>query len=420
MSLHVGKEKRANGKVSFRLRYWNGASHKTVPRDQHPEFASIAEAERFCEQQNAKADAERHLEKHARGLSAIEFNAKYADFSREVVQFLEWYSEEAPNSWEACRAWLQNYVIPYFLGKKLNNPNTWHLEFETFRRWLEKEATVASGKRKLTYSTMSHIVKALNAYLKYLGLHQKMDAAISNIKCRGFKRSKMNKRGKEDLVQPAEFAHLKVVLEDSRNFFITLMNSGLRVHELYSLQFSNVFKGDKDLDETLKLPFKQMGVTIYGYIRLESQMVKKYAFRNVKTGTIARKPLKSKPKIAAEYNRVIPITDPETWEILVENRRRAMKEWEERAFTSSKPDDYLLFNMDINDIRRDLRKHTKKTPHCCRHTYTTNTVRAFRGVNYGPELIKGITGHTSAEFERYVHLGLEDENEAKKGVLEKF
>lgn len=417
--LHVGKEKLANGNVSFRIRYWLGESHKTLPRNQHPEFKTFDEAQNFCNQQNAKADADRHIEKHAKGLAALEFKKKYADFDREVSQFLEWYSEEAPNSWEACRSWLQNYVIPYFLGKGLNNPNLWHTEFEPFRRWLEKDAKTMNGK-KLTYSTMGHIVKAANAFIKYLGLHQKMDAATSNIKCRGFKRSKTNKRGKEDLFQVEEIRTLKIKLDQSKQFFIVLLNTGMRIHELYSLQFSNVFKGDKDLDETLKMPYKQMGQKILGYIRLESQMKAKYAYRNAKSGTIARKPLKSKPKIANEFNRIIPIVDEETWDILVENRRRAMKEWEDRIHTSSNVDDYLLFNVDVNDIRRDMRKHTKKTPHSCRHTFTTNTVRSFRGVNYGPELIKAITGHSSVEFERYVHLSMENENELKKKRVEAF
>jgi integrase len=421
VSFHVGKEKRKSGDMSYRIRYWDNNVHRTLPRDQHPEFASYEEAVNFCNSQNAKADADRHLEKHAKGMAHLDFKNKYGNFEKEIEGFLEWYSEEAPNSWEACRSWLQNYVVPYFIGKGLSNPNLWHKEFETFRKWLEKEARTLSG-RKLTYSTMSHIVKALNNFIKYLGLFSRMqmDSGYANIKCRGFDRNKMNKRGKEDLVQPEEFKQLKRVLDQSRDFFIVLMNSGMRVHELYSLQFSNVFKGSKDLDDTLKKPYEQMGATIYGYIRLESQMKKKYAYRNEKNGTIERKPLKSKEKIAAEFNRIIPITDPETWDILVENRRRAMDEWEARKHKSNKVDDYLLFDVDINEIRRDLRKHTKKTPHCCRHTFTTNTVRSFRGVNYGPELIKGITGHTSVEFERYVHLGLEDENEVKKRKVERF
>lgn len=420
MSFHVAKIKRASGKVDYRIRYWDNYKHKTVPATEHPEFASLKEAEDFCQQQNAKADADRHLEKHAKGMDQLAWKKKYANFDKDVSQFLEWYAEEAPNSWEACRSWLQNYVIPYFIGKGLNNPNLWHTEFENFRRWLEKEATIYGGRKKPSYSTMGHIVKALNSFLRFLGLHQKMDALTSQIKCRGYRRSKMNKRGKEDLFQPDEYEMLKHALGISSQFYIILMNTGMRIHELYSLPFSNVFKGDKDLDEALKMPFKQLGQKIFGYVRLESQMKLKAAYRIKTTGTIPRKPLKSKPKIAAEYNRIIPIVDEETWNILVENRRRAMKEWEERAYISSKVDDYLLMNVDLNNIRRDMRKYTTKTPHCCRHTYTTNTVKAFRGVNYGPELIKGITGHSSVEFERYVHLGFEDEQEVRKRKVEKF
>lgn len=420
MSFHVRKETRSKGNVCYRIRYWEGDKHKTLPASEHPEFTTLEQAKAFCKTQNAKADADKHLARHAKNMDAIAFKKKYADFDKEVVQFLEWYADEAPNSWEACRSWLQNYVLPYFVGKGFNNPNLWHTEFEKFRRWLEKDATVLNGKKKISYSTMGHIVKALNSYIKYLGLFQKMDTATSNIKCRGFKRSKTNKRGKSDLFQPEEFEMLKHALESSSQFFIVLMNTGMRVHELYSLQFSNVFKGDKDLDETLKIPFEQMGKKIFGYVRLESQMKAKFGYRVIKTGTIPRKPLKSKPKIGAEYNRIIPIVDEETWDILVENRRRAMKEWEERRFLSSNVDDYLLFNVDISELRRDMRKFTKKTFHCCRHTYATNTVRSFRMVNYGPELIKGITGHSSVEFERYVHLGFEDEQQVRKGKIERF
>jgi integrase len=419
MSFHVRQHKLTSGTVTFRIRYWDGDKHKTVPPNEHPQFKNLKEAEAFCKQQNAKKDADRHLERHAKGLNALEFDKQFVHFKQEVELFLDWYKDEAPNSWEACRCWLENYVVPYFLGKGLNNPNLWHREFETFRKWLEKSATSIKNEKKLSYATKNHIIKALNCYLRYLGLHNKMDVLTSKVICRGFKRNLTNRRGADDLIQPAEYKSLLKNLDSSREFFIVLMNTGMRIHELYSLQFSNVFKGEKDLDATLRMPYKQMGQTIYGYVRLESQMKLKWAYRS-KNGTIARKPLKSKPRISPEYNRVIPITDPETWDILVENRRRAMQEWENKIHASTKADDYLLFNVDLNEIRRDMRKHTKKTAHCCRHTFTTNTVRSFRGVNYGPELIKGITGHTSAEFERYVHLSMEDENEAKKLRIEKF
>lgn len=419
MSFHVRKDVRSTGKLSIRIRYWHNKKHKTLPISEHPEFETVAEAEEFCKKQNAKIDADRHLEKHAKGMDAIAWKKKYANYVKDVNDFLDWFKEEAPNSWEASRSWLTNYVIPYFLGKNLNNPNLWHIEYESFRKFLEKEARSKSGN-KLSYSSMSHVVKALNSFIKYLGLHNKMDMVTSNVKCRGFKRSLTNKRGKDDLIQPEEYDSLKKALDSSRDFFIVLMNTGMRIMELYSLQFSNVFKGHKDLDDTLKKPYEHMDKTIYGYIRLESQMKLKYAFRDKKNGTIKRKPLKSKPKISPEYNRIIPITDPETWEILLKNRRRAMKEWENKIHTTTDSDSYLLFEIDVNEIRRDMRKHTIKTPHCCRHSYTTNTVRSFRGVNYGPELIKGITGHTSSEFERYVHLAMEDDHQQKKKKIENF
>jgi integrase len=420
MSLHVSKIKKTSGETTYRLRYWKNNKHLTIPLSEHPEFKSLDEALAFCKKQNAKLHAERHLENHAKGMAASDWKKRFATFDKDVEEFVEWYKEEAPNSWEASRSWIQNFVIPYFLGKGLNNPNLWHTEFEVFRRWLEKEAKVANGSKLLSYSSRIHIVKCLNNYIKFLGLHNKMDSVTSNVKCRGFKRSLANKRGKEDLIQPSEYEALKIKLDTSRDFFVVLMNTGMRVTELYSLQFPNIFKGSKDLDETLVMPFITMGKTIFGYIRLESQIKKKVAYRNPKTGKISRKPLKSKPKISPQFNRIIPITDPETWDILLENRRRAYKEHESRIHGSDDPDDYLVFNVDISEIRRDLRRNTTKTPHCCRHTFTTNTVRSFRLVNYGPELIKGITGHTSSEFEKYVHLGMEDENQNKKKKVENF
>ena len=163
-----------------------------------------------------------------------------------------------------------------------------------------------------------------------------------------------------------------------------------------------------------------MGATIYGYIRLESQMNKKSAYRDPKNGNIKRKPLKSKPRISPEFDRIIPVTDKEVWEALVKNQRRALDEYDGKIHSSGNVDDYLLFNIDMNEIRKDMRKHTKKTPHCCRNTYATTTVRAFRGVNYGSELIKAITDHSSVEFERYVHLSKEDDNEAKKRKVVRF
>lgn len=419
MSFHVRKHQLTSGKTTYRIRYHSKGKHKTLSPDMHPQFKTEQEALNFCTVQNAKADAEKHLLKHAKGMDEIEWKKQFANLSKEVGGYLDWYKKKSPNSWEANRSWLDNYVLPYFVERRLNNPNLWYTDFEKFKDYLEHEAETMNG-RKLSFSSMGHIIKALNSYLAYLGAYNKMDILISKVKCDNPFRARAVQRGKEALILEAEYEVLRTTLGTSREFLIVLMNTGMRFMELYSLQFTGVEKGGDGIVPALKRPFEKLGLTIHGYIRLESQAKKKFAIRDPKTGKIERKPLKSKKKISVENNRYIPITDSETWDILLKNRRRAFKEHEARIHTSDEHDDYLLMNVDKSEFKRDLAKHTKKTSHCCRHSYVTNLVRAFREVDYGPDLIKGISGHTSSEFTRYVHLTFEVEAADKKKKVVNF
>ena len=120
-----------------------------------------------------------------------------------------------------------------------------------------------------------------------------------------------------------EINTMKLNLDNpSIEFCYVLLNTGLRLNELFSLQAVNLEADLENLKPLILKPFYTLGKTIYGYIHLESQMQnpeKKY-FRD-KKGHISRKPLKCRKAITAEDNRIVPITDKLTWEILLKLRR---------------------------------------------------------------------------------------------------
>src|SRR5690606_10632255 len=104
-------------------------------------------------------------------------------------------------------------------------------------------------------------------------------------------------------------------------------------------------------------PFYAMGRSVYGYIRLESQMENSHRkdFRD-HNDHISRKPLKCRDEISPENNRIIPITDKLTWEILVKYRHLASADYMNRTLVSNDPNDYLLFNLYLQDITKEIFK----------------------------------------------------------------
>lgn len=414
MSIHVAVRKMKNGETKFYLRYYEGKTHKNIPKHLYPKFKTHAEALKYADSENAK----KHLEKHSKGLKRIEWKNKFFNFNELLNDYLVWQTKQAPNSYMSNVTYLSNYVYPYFLGElELSDVNVWHKSFQSYTDWLEGVTAPKTGKG-LTYSTKNACIRTLNGFIKFLLAYNLIDPSVGRITCKAFKQSlvRQNARSYKDVIAKNEYELLKETLGVSKDFFIVLYNTGMRFNELYSLPITAIHKGDEKVMDSIKKPFKKLGKTIYGYIYLESQMKEQSEYRDKNTGNIKRKPLKSKNGISHANSRTIPITDLETWEILRKYQTRAKHEWKERIHLSSEPNDYLLFDIEMNKLRKDFASKTKKTFHSARHSFTTFLVRDFVEEGLSAEIaIRPITGHKSDAFHGYVHI-VEEMNIKAKGV----
>jgi hypothetical protein len=84
--------------------------------------------------------------------------------------------------------------------------------------------------------------------------------------------------------------------------------------------------------------------------------------------------------------------------------------------------DYLLFNLPLQDITEDVSTFfgSKKSAHCARHTFTTELVSEFLEHNIGPEYVRHITGHGEEEWRRYTHIVLDKQAEERKCKFRDF
>src|SRR5690606_17074046 len=116
------------------------------------------------------------------------------------------------------------------------------------------------------------IIKYLNLFLTFLRTKKKLIGAFD--KCSYFEKSLVNSRGLESLITQDEQHYLTATMNgnESLEFFYVLLKTGLRLNELFSLQGACVDIDLSRLDPLILKPFEKMGMKIYGYIRLESQI----------------------------------------------------------------------------------------------------------------------------------------------------
>jgi hypothetical protein len=306
-----------------KVRYWKNKKNNVLPRSEHPVFQSKAEADKWCEQQNSKMEQYRLISRHE-SLEDINFKKELIkDWTSIIDEFVNWHKSTAKYSHDSSRPWLKNYVLPFFLSQKAKF-SLWSEYYDDFRDYL---LVVKSGKtgKLLSYSSRNHIIKYLNLFLLFVKEKKKMIGAFDKCKC--FSKELINSRGVESLITTQEINSLRLNLDKiSHEFFYVLLNTGCRLNELYSLQAVNVENDLSNLKPLILKPFQSLGKSIFGYIRLESQIVnsKKKNFRN-DNGGILRKPLKCRKTISAKNNRIIPITDKLTWDILLKYRRSHLR-----------------------------------------------------------------------------------------------
>lgn len=410
MKIHVSTVKQAN-RVDYVLRYWDGKRHLNIPRASYKRFESREEAEKYAKSKNAIET----LLPHSRALKNLEWKSEFHDFNELIESFTHSYLKtKCKNSWKESLTYLNNYVLPYFLGqKKENNLNLWYQSFFSFKYWLEKDARTTRGNRPLSPSTINHCIRTLNSFIKHSSMVGKVDLSKASIKCAGIEQDRIDAcaRKYEDVIKASEFQSIYEKLSVSKEIFLCLLNTGMRFNEIYSLPLNALYKGDEKLSPVIKDAFYKMGKKIYGYIYLESQIKHKHRTRN-DDHSIDRKPLKSKRAISPKYARLIPIVDELTWTVLSKRRNESLREFKAKKFNSSDPNDYFLFGeFNLNKVRKEFHILTNYEFHACRHSFVTFLLKNLldHDVAGAETIVREITGHKSKAFERYSHI-LEDMN----------
>lgn len=337
---------------------------------------------------------------------------KYYDFTQLLDLYTNKRKVEAPNSWQTDIYYLEQYVFNFFLtNKSSNNLNDWELHFEDLRDWLEKDAELVKQKGKntrLAYATKNACIKSLNRFLTTMVRLQKMKGPAP--RCTMFAKHQLNRKGIEAYIPTAEFnnvyAQLLTIDKEVAEFYLVLINTGLRLNECLGLAASHIFKGAPTEANLLKM-LQRFGLTSHIHIILDSQPVDCGEVRNAE-GRVLRKPLKHRKRIEPKNNRIIPVSDLASAKVLAD-RFNAQTQNIKAGIYGADRSQYLLFNgLDKNRVSSKIRKAyenlglTPKSPHDCRHTFCTNLIAQTEGHHF---LAKYILGHTDiATTENYLHL----------------
>ncbi len=342
---------------------------------------------KYCLSKSAEEDAIRY-----RAQLRVEWKNKYKDFTKQLEIFEEYQKERAPNSYENDVYYLESYAFHFFLDhKEANNHLAWSAHYDEFRKWLKKVKPLKWNRDTISLNTQNKVIKALNVFLEMVG--RQNDEPIR--KCPQYKRSEMVQVSALDIVEDDEIKKIQDALleirKDSHDLFTVLARTGMRENEALGLCMAFIseghFKGKK-LDKLHKQIKMYDGLGDYhGYICLESQPTlssirtdKKYKDRFGQTwelGSVPRKPLKLRPKIAPENFRFVPVFDKKAWNILVA-RWNAQQELFEKKAHGKDGRNYLLFNgLTASMFYIDVQKAFEKTklrfrsPHKLRHTFLT-------------------------------------------------
>ena len=374
-----------------------------LKKSEHPHFTDRKTAEAWSKSQKAFEQSQKNLI-----AQKLEWKSQYFEFDSLVIKYADWQKSQAPNSWENNITWLEQYVLPWFLSfKKQNNVNGWHFLYSEFIDYLRDEATTTSRGTKLAVASSNKVIHTLNSFVRFLGKYNLIDPSAA-IKCEAFPDSLQKTKSFDNVIKPDEFSIIEKKLSEahkpSADMFRLLYFTGLRSNEGFSLPMSFLYSGN--MDGILHEKLAEQDIKYYGYIVLESQCADKSRPRNPDTHEIPRKPLKGRKTIHNKNNRVIPIRDKETWNILASRYLACQEEFETRKYGSNETN-YLLFP-DVNNtkVSRELKvaysnsSYKQKTLHDCRHSFCTY----FVGETANFFLARAILGHKSNAFERYLHI----------------
>lgn len=366
---------------------------------------------------------------------------QFADFKEQLPKFEKWHKQTAPATYDRAIYNLQHYVFPFFLGnKEENNPLSWRLHFREFKEHLESAKTIKKNRNKKSGTTLlspasqNHVLNALNLFLKFLWEEKHFQDVPP--KCPLIDRKKLGRRTAEDLISPDEFNRYlngfdkllasyrtemelqdttdkrKEVLLDQmiktlqvRDMLMVLYHTGMRLGEVLGLSIGDFVQKELD-DRKLSKMLAQHNIKSLGYIRLKSQLASK------EDGVVSRKPLKTKRSMSYEDGRYIPIVDDECFAVLKRLNLAARRKSPNQSLDYLTSGHVLYFDSitkgvayyklkQVYEILQAGGQATKWKPwHCNRHSRTTELTKE----TFNSEIIKLIIGHTSRQYERYVHL----------------
>lgn len=423
----LGENKKfKDGRLVVKFRYWENGKLKTIPSKLLPAFYSEAEILNKLPALEGKYDREK-----MRNQKIEDWKNKYFDFVELVKKYESWIIErKARRSYKSKMIYLNNYVLPYFLGiRGQNNMNCWSDFFDDFQKHLKTINCKNHKDKKLKENTINHIINELNCFL---GRMHTLGKCVLQPKCETIPDAKEKSiKGIEYVFtdQEAEefYTFLFNINEVHADAFWLLLKTGMRISEFRGIGPDNLKIGkipNLDLQRTLA----SSGLDNYRcFIFFNSQVSEKSRIR--KKNKIEFIPLKSKRKISEDHTRFVPIYDQRSEAIINKYMKISHEKIVKNLYTNNYSQ-YAFFYDSISGTilnkqlakfysKNENKNYTKKSCHDCRHSYAT-----WLGMHdFTFKLQKLILGHHEEAAKRYCHtLGkmLNEVREGRKNPLDSW
>lgn len=337
----------------------------------------------------------------AKSKKRFEFLQKFNNQEKLFEAFKEYRAKNNPRSFNQDVSWMKNYVFPFFIGKlNLNHPSMWFEHWQEFHEEIKIPIRRNTKGRELSTNSKDNIVRAANAFICFVE-QKEMGSPIKRIP--QFKNEEKGARGIESLYTESE---INSVVREFRSrghvvygdLFYIISNTGQRVGEAMGLFDLDVIIGVVPKQEKWIFYTLKDKTEIFGYILLKSQPFN--LNHMIIDGVAKRYPLKGRKKIAAEYNRIIPIISLETAKLFQKYKRSVRASG--LLFEGC---GYSEFYSIFNEIKAGLNLPRERDFHSLRHTFATRFVRLCDG---DPRIAEKVLGHSDAKLtQRYNHLAEE-------------